>query len=203
MSTFVSVERVSAGVPFRNRKSQQVMKERDFEPWVERYLWRTGGHQFFSPMPQSLSVIVENTATDRPENGRWKNPDLCMACVSREGLKNGTALHVFSFELKIRSGLEVSAVFQTLNHHSRVNFAYLVIHLPLMVQEEALLPDVEKAASENGVGVIRVTDVSKDNGYHLLVPAKHRDPAQSDLEDFICKHFQPEQHRILQKWIKS
>ena len=91
---------VQLHVPGRQQVLPSVIsKERDLEPWFERFLWLHPS-MFFDPVPQGLKLMVQNTARITAGAGRWSRPDICMATVVRYKYQPGSQISIYTFELK-------------------------------------------------------------------------------------------------------
>ena len=198
-----SERQIKRGVLGQNQlPPSSVQKERDLEPWFERYLW-SYARSFYDPSPLSFSAIVELTARVHGGPGRWTRPDLCMACVSKYRYVAAAHFDLFSFELKMPTGCNILAVHEALAHTAAANFAYLAAYIPSDAPEEIQLPAMLEQAQRHGVGFIRISIPSDFSSYRKLLEPRRHDPAPARVDGFIEERFSRANRLALQRWVHS
>lgn len=179
-----------------------VEKERDLEPWLERYLWLNPS-LFFDPVPQGLKLMIQNTARIAAGTGRWSRPDICMAAVTRYKYQPSTQLSIYTFELKMPSGTETRSVFEALAHTSSGHYPFLVLYLPTKDAHEQYLEGVLEQAQRHGVGVIRITNVQDSQSYKRLLDAERFEPPQASIDALIDERFDRANRLALFRWVRT
>jgi hypothetical protein len=189
------------GSDVRAELPEKIIRERDIEPWFERYLWR---HRtaFYDPAPMNLSTVVENIARTPGPPGRWTRPDLCMGCVARYRYTPLPQLDLFSFELKMPGGCNMLAVHETLAHAATAHFAYLCLHLPVGADEEKNLNAMLEQAQQHGVGVIRMLDARDFGSYMRLLEARRALPAPGKIDAFVTERMGEANQLALERWLR-
>jgi hypothetical protein len=177
--------------------------EQDLEPWFERYLYRQAADEFFEPRPPSLNVVVQNTARVGRHEGRFTKPDICMACVSRYHYSPGALVDLFCFELKLAVGFDIPAVMQALSNAAYAHFTYLVVYLPEGSTDPRHISSIRTRAIQHGVGIVRISDHVRDDGYRVILPARRHSPRPGDTEVFIENRFEDANRTALRRWVRS
>jgi hypothetical protein len=176
--------------------------ERDLEPWFERYLFRLAADEFFEPRPPSLNIVVQNTARRAGNEGRFTKPDICMACASRYHYTPGVWFDLFAFELKLQTDFNIPSVMQALANAAFAHFTYLVVHLPEGTAPR-YISAIRTRAIQHGVGIIRISDHTRDDGYQILLPGRRHTPRPGDTETFIEDRFEEANRNALRNWVRS
>jgi hypothetical protein len=181
--------------------------ERDLEQWVERYLWQRA-RRFYDPPPNSVSVIVENTARVNSGRGRWSRPDLSMACVGRYRYQPVPIFDLFTFELKLPRECTMLAVHEALSHSACSNYPYLCVYLPDTKERDveiarAHLPDMLEQARRHGVGVIRFSDPRDPETYERIIDARRHGAPPAKIDSFIDERFNRINGLALSRWVKQ
>jgi hypothetical protein len=181
-----------------------IEREKDLEPWFERYLW-LNARSFYDPAPRNFSIVVENTARTVGAGRRWSRPDLCLACVSRYLYRPVPMLDLHSFELKMPDGCNMLAVHEALSHTAAAHYAHLGIYLPDgpdSKKAEAHLPDMLMQARRHGVGVIIIHDPKDMFRYQRVLEAQRHEPAPSHIDSFIDERFSSSNMLALKRWVR-
>ena len=179
-----------------------ILMEKDIEPWFERYLWLHPS-MFFDPVPQGLKLMVQNTARITAGAGRWSRPDICMATVVRYKYQPGSQISIYTFELKMPSGVETRSVFEALAHTASGHYPFLVLYLPEGSPETSRLEGVLDQAQRHGVGIIRMTDPRDPGTYRRLLDARRFEPAQSAIDSLIDERFDRANRLALYRWVRT
>lgn len=137
----------------------------------------------------------------RRTGGRWTRPDLTILCTSKRIFDSARQGDVRTFEVKLYSALDVSAVFEALSHRSRSHYSYLlIVETPERQNDEARarLEGVRAEAARHGVGVWTATNTSDYATWELELDARRSDADPIAIEDFVMNQVPPaERERFL------
>jgi hypothetical protein len=181
---------------------EEITREKDLEPWFERYLFRQAG-DFFEPRPPIINTVVQNTARGAGNEGRFTKPDICMACVSRYHYTPGIWFDLYCFELKLANDFNIPAVMQALANAAFAHFTYLAVYLPEGSTTPRHISAIRTRAIQHGVGIVGISDPMKDEGYQILLPARRHMPRPGDTELFIENRFEDANRNALRNWVRS
>jgi hypothetical protein len=183
--------------------SSDITCEQDLEPWFERYLFRQAAEDFFEPRAPSFNVVVQNTARTNRNEGRFTKPDICMACVSRYHYTPGTRFDLFCFELKLGEGFNIPAVMQALANSAYCHFTYMAVYLPEGATTPRYVSAIRTRAVQHGVGIVRISDHLRDDGYQVILPGRRHEPRPGDTEAFIESRFDEANRNALRNWVRT
>lgn len=149
---------------------------------------------------------VEVTARQgrRLTGGRWTRPDITMVSLMRYRYVPGLHLEVWTFEVKTREAVDVSAVYESLAHTRFGTRAYVAFPFPEEPEgtERELLDAVVAEAERHGVGVITMTDPADYQSWYEIVPAKRTDAEPEAINDFIATQLSPDARTELQDQLR-
>lgn len=138
------------------------------------------------------TVVVTAHAGRAETGGRWTRPDITCVGVRRFRYVPGVHLDVLTFEVKLLTTLDVSAVYEALGHRRAATEVYVLVYAPFG-WTEGRLGAVIDAADANGVGLILVERADDTETWEELLEPDRITPDPSTLDQFI--HVQLPDHR--------
>lgn len=138
--------------------------------------------------PEKYShFIVANTSKSGPlKVGKWRQPDFVAVAVSQYKYLPGKYLDVVTFEVKIQSAFDITAVYETVSHKRRATQSYLIVQYDGDYNDDPAFNEALKEADNHGIGLIVVHDIKDyDNGWVTVRYADRVEPEPKELDDFI------------------
>jgi hypothetical protein len=149
---------------------------------------------------------VEITARQgrRATGGRWTRPDITMVSLTRFRYVPGLHLEVFTFEVKTRDAVDVTAVYESLAHTRFGTRAYVVFPFPEDPEgaDRELLDAVVAEAERHGVGVFTMTDPGDYQTWDELVAPVRTDADPEATNEFIATQLSPDAQAELQDQLR-
>ncbi len=179
------------------------------EQWAEQKLMKPLRSYLEGPfrkgldLPEDGTCIVHDTSSHGPHRGRWARPDYILVTAMRFKLLPGSQVDVHSFELKTEDGGTVQAVHEALAQTRYTHFGHLVWHLPEGSRAEARLAEIVNHCEEHGVGLIRMRDPTRVEGYEILIDPVRKTTLPIAIEGFLESRLSQEQRRILARTIRG
>lgn len=183
--------------------SRQQSTSKAEEQWAEHKLMQPlrqyleGAFRKGLDLPEEASWIVHDTSYFGPHRGQWARPDYILVTAMRFKLLPGSQVDVHSFELKTETGGTVQAVHEALAQTRYTHFGHLVWHLPDGSKAEARLAEIAKHCDEHGIGLIRMRDPTRVEGYEILVDPVRKATLPAAVEGFLESRLSQEQRTKL------
>lgn len=139
---------------------------------------------------QDKPVVVEVTAAQgsRDTGGRWTRPDIVSVSVNTYAyLPGGKFLQVTTFEVKPSDAIDVTAVYEALQHRRCATHSYVLLHVPddeFPVLEDRIRELCEVARS-HGIGVVVAGDPSDYSTWEEREVAQRVEPDPARMDEFI------------------
>jgi len=170
-----------------------------FNLWINAGFPRSGAMQSNPDHSMLFSEDVSQRGVEA--GGLWSRPDLAAVVYSRGKYRPEWTAHLYSFELKTHSGLNVSAVYEAFAHTRYVNFSYLCWQTP--DPENAQSKSIIDLCSEYGVGAITCFDPAKLSSFKVHLKANHSVTTTTDFDSFVSRRFRPETQIRISDWLAS
>lgn len=164
-------------------------RESDLYDPLRRTLKNEWSHDRWKESP---TVVVTAHAGRADTGGRWTRPDITCVGIRRFRYVPGVHLDVLTFEVKLLTTLDVSAVYEALGHRRAATEVYVLVYAPFGWTEGRLGPVID-AADANGVGLILLEKTDDTETWEELLEAARTTPDPSALDQFI--HVQLPDHR--------
>lgn len=148
---------------------------------------------------------VENTARQgrRDTGGTWTRPDLVVASLTTFLYVPDKHFDIVTFEVKDRSGLDVTAVYEALAHHRASTRSYVLPHIPnAPPEDDRYLSRIEEEAGRHGIGFIVAGTPDDWDTWEERVEATYRAPSPETLNNFINLQFSAEAKNKILKWFR-
>jgi hypothetical protein len=108
-------------------------------------------------------------------SGKWQNPDVVMYRLTRHKYFPGRALEAWSFEVKARSGMDSTAVYEATAHYNFHHYSCVILVLPTFISLETpgyngdKIKEIERTCRETGVGLLVVIEPDVSETWKLLI----------------------------------
>jgi hypothetical protein len=150
--------------------------------------------------------LVEITASkgSKHTGGTWTRPDIVVVAFRIFPFLPGRYLDVITFEIKPKTWIDVTAVYEALAHRRAATQAYVWLHCPK--EERALraevLERITEEAERHGVGVIVASSPAEATTWETLVDAERKEPDPEALNEFIDVQLSEPTKRELSLWAR-
>lgn len=181
-----------------------MLSEREFEPWVERYVHRAFVRDVLQPQPNSLRWFIVNTALLGARSDRWSVPDLLLITVASNALAPQPRLEVVGFELKVTPNLDNGSLAQAAAEHESVHQVFVVALMQGALRGNTTLDALVARANHHKVGLITTTDPVDANAYTRLSYSQRRVPDDASLQRLLNLSLanKPSERQRLQAWLR-
>ncbi len=168
------------------------LSEYELMPHLGRFL--NGTFRKELDLPAHGASLVKDTSQMGPPRGRWARPDYVVITAMRFRVMPGSQLDVHSFELKAEHGATDLAVYEALAQTRFTHFGYLVWHLPKDSPAAARLPEITAQCSQHGIGLIRILDARRDDGFETILDPVRKATPDAAVDSFLEQRLlEPEQ----------
>jgi hypothetical protein len=171
------------------------LSESELMPHLGRFL--KGAFRKELDLPPHGEWLVKDTSQMGPPRGRWARPDYVLITAMRFRVMPGSQLDVHSFELKAEYGATDLAVYEALAQTRFTHFGYLVWHLPKDSQAAARLPEITAQCSQHGIGLIRVTEPMRDEGFETILDPLRKATLPSAVDSFLEQRLTDNDQQLL------
>lgn len=199
-----SVRRVVAEVPgtaLGDNRSREEQSEHKLYPALLKTL-QTEWVQEMGIKPHEIHFEITAKKGKKKTGGKWSRPDITAISVRSFAYVPNKFLDVWTFEVKKRNGLDVTAIFEALAHGSRATRSYAVLQVPAQAEKSKAIQDIlarcEREAARLGIGLITFEQPSKFETWETLVEAPRLDTAPEYLEEYIQTLSQKSKDQISQ-----
>jgi len=165
--------------------------------WLESEFLSSGAVETHAKNRQIFTEDVSQQADG--SGGLWSRPDLAAAVYSRARYVPSWAADLYSFEVKTRSGVTQSSVYEAFAHTRFVNYSYLVWqgNSPDATRKSGIL----ELCSQFGLGAITMSDPGKLSSYSVEVVAARREITPSTFDAFIRERFSEQKKAAIRDWL--
>lgn len=135
-------------------------------------------------------------------NGKWSCPDISFLGLVDLPDLNSCIIDVVTFEVKRSDMADVTAVYESLEHRTSANLAYLVVvYEDEPPAEDPQLDEVVRAAREHGIGLIVCSSKNSDyDSWDERVPAMRHAPDPRRVNSFLQRAFDEQDRTKLRVW---
>jgi hypothetical protein len=179
------------------------------EQWAEHKLMQPLRQYLEGPFRKGLDLpedgewIVHDTSSFGPHRGQWARPDYILVTAMRFKLLPGSQVNVDSFELKTETGGTVQAVHEALAQTRSTHFGHLVWHLPDGSRAEARLAEIERHCDEHGIGLIRMREPTRPEGWEILLDPVRKTTLPVAVEGFLETRLSQEQRTKVSRLVRG
>ncbi len=158
----------------------EIDAERDLYPPLADQI---GSHWAKDMRLEPAVVSILGYQGRRRTGGRWTRPDIALVAVQQFDLLPGKHISVVTFEVKLGSALDVTAVYEALAHRRSATQAYVVVHTEGLLDEP--LETVTAEAYRYGIGLVLVEDPSDYDTWEVRIEAEQVQADPADLNSFL------------------
>lgn len=171
------------------------LSESELMPHLGRFL--KGAFRNELDLPAHGEWLVKDTSQMGPPRGRWARPDYVLITAMRFRVMPGSQLDVHSFELKAEFGATDLAVYEALAQTRFTHFGYLVWHLPKESAAAARLPEITAQCAQHGIGLIRITEPKKDEGFETILDPVRKTTLPAAVDSFLEQRLTENDQQVL------
>lgn len=152
------------------------------------------------------NTIAQVTASQGrgPARGVWVRPDITVVAVTTYSIMPGRYLEVITFEVKMHGAVDVTAVYEALNHLRSATQSYVVFYVPTEVEQQlkSNLEEVCMEANRQGVGVITVSNPADFDTWDVLVDPRRHAAEPGRMDKFLVAQLSSENKNKLTRLLR-
>jgi hypothetical protein len=155
--------------------------------YLEKQYWR------MLDRPINSLWLVIDTATMRPDSGKWSHPDFAVVSVTPLQILPTPILDVYSFELKAEAACNLTSVHEALAQTRQTHYGTLVWHLQKDSRHESRLAEVEQGCEQHGIGLILIRDPLDTDTWQIRLHPSRKRTAAADIDGFLAARLNEQQ----------